>query len=191
MRDLAAWESVRDRERALIIALKRRRRLALGERCSILFENRATVLFQVQEMLRAERLARAEDVERELLTWNGLLPGPGELSATLFVEVKTAGLAPAEIAAALEPFRGIEREALFLALGETRLPARFENEPGAPRVAAVHYLRFRVPEAAARRLADPGCPSALQLELPGYRAERGIAPETRAELLSDLAAGAA
>jgi hypothetical protein len=183
---------VRDQERALIIALKRRRRLALGGRCSLLFENRATVLFQVQEMVRAERLLRAADVERELDAWNGLLPGDGELSATLFVEIPVAGLSAAEIAAALEPFRGIERDALFLDLGgDMRLPAVFDGEPAAPRVAAVRYLRFRVSVEASRRLADPAWPARLLLELPGYRAQRELPPETRAELLADLAAAPA
>ena len=75
------YEKVRDARRASVIELKRRRRVSVGRYLSLVFENRETVLFQIQEMCRAERIADDAKVQEELDVYNALLPGPGELSA--------------------------------------------------------------------------------------------------------------
>jgi len=85
--DLTAYEKERDARRAAVIALKRHRRLQLGDNLSLLFENRETVLYQVQEMVRTERIVQDERIQDELDAYNPLLPGDGELSATLFIEI--------------------------------------------------------------------------------------------------------
>jgi hypothetical protein len=190
--DLASYERERVRLREAVIALKRWRRVTLGPELSLLFENRLTVLFQVQEMLRAERLSEAAAVRAEIDTYNRLLPGPGELAATLFVEIAgVAQLTPAQARVAVERFRGLDRDALWLKIGPARLPAAFE-EVAAPeeRVAAVRYLRFAVPEAARRDLAHAERELALEVEHPACRCRAELAADVRAELLADLAADA-
>src|SRR5690242_11995154 len=84
---IGEYETIRDRFRGRVIEEKRRRRVVLGERMSAVFENRDTVLLQIQEMLRTERISSPSGIEHEIETYNELLPGPGQLSVTLFVEI--------------------------------------------------------------------------------------------------------
>jgi len=88
--DLRAYERQRDDVRQRVIALKRLRRVSIGPLVTLVFENRETVRFQVQEMARAERMRTDEQVLGELDVYNRLIPHPGELSATLFVELTDA-----------------------------------------------------------------------------------------------------
>src|SRR5690606_42078014 len=83
---LAAYEEVRPHFRAQVIAAKKLRRVMLGEHMTVLFENRDTVMLQVQEMLRTERITRPAAIQHELDTYNELLPGPDTLSATAMIE---------------------------------------------------------------------------------------------------------
>src|ERR1700681_3124020 len=85
--DLRAYERRRDGYRRHVIELKRRRRVALGPIVSLLFENRETMRSQILEMARAERMASDDQIQNELDVYNALIPEPGELSATLFIEL--------------------------------------------------------------------------------------------------------
>ena len=85
--DHRAYERERDEFRARIIAMKKRRRIALGDLLTIVFENTDTMRFQVQEMARAERMLTDEADRDEVATYNELIPDDGELSGTLFVEL--------------------------------------------------------------------------------------------------------
>src|SRR6266567_1563348 len=87
--DGRAYERERDEIRASIIAMKRRRRVALGELVTVVFENTETMRWQVMEMARAERMLHDEQIAREVATYNELVPDDGELSATLFLELKS------------------------------------------------------------------------------------------------------
>jgi len=187
--ELATYERARLRLREQVIALKRRRRVTLGPEISLLFENRATVLFQIQELLRAERLVDPAAVRAEIDSYNRLLPGPGELAATLFVEIAdVAHMTPAQARSAVERYRGIDRDALWLHIGGARLPAVFEDA-AAPeqRVAAVRYPRFLVPEAVGQALGDERQEACVELDHPACHARVRLAPEARAELMADLA----
>jgi len=103
--DLRAYEREREALRARIIELKRARRVPVGPVVTAVFENRETIRFQVQEMVRAERMLTDEAVQAELDTYNPLIPGPGQLSATLFVELTTK----AELEEWLPKLVGVER----------------------------------------------------------------------------------
>ena len=87
---LDAYDALRGAYRDAIIAHKRERRLAIGENVTLLFEDRETLRFQVQEMLWVERIADPDKIQHELDVYNELMPGEGELSATLFVEITDA-----------------------------------------------------------------------------------------------------
>src|SRR5580700_11513070 len=84
---LAEYEQIRDQFRSRIIAQKKRRRVQLGPKASAVFENRDTVLLQIQEMLRTERITRPGAVQHELDTYNELVPAEDEVSCTLMVEI--------------------------------------------------------------------------------------------------------
>ena len=85
--DLRAYERVRDDYRRKVMERKRLRRIPLGPVVTLVFECADTVRFQVQEMARAERISTDEGIQGELDVYNRLLPAPGELSATLFIEL--------------------------------------------------------------------------------------------------------
>ena len=90
--DHRAYERERPEFRATIIDLKKRRRIALGELITIVFENTDTMRFQVQEMARAERMLTDVAIASEVDTYNELIPGEGELSGTLFIELTNDAL---------------------------------------------------------------------------------------------------
>ncbi len=85
--DLREYEREREDFRAEVIALKKKRRIAVGPFVTVLFENRQTIRFQIQEMARVERLISDEAIEGELRAYNPLIPEPGELAATVFLEL--------------------------------------------------------------------------------------------------------
>ena len=85
--NLYDYEKVREARRAAVIALKAERRVTVGRYLSFVFENRETVWFQIQEMIRAERLVDEAKIAEEIEVYNTLLPRPGELAATMFIEI--------------------------------------------------------------------------------------------------------
>lgn len=132
------YEILRPRLRPLIIAEKERRRLAVGEHLTFLFENGQTVWYQVEEMVRSERISAEDAIRHEIDTYNELLPRPGELTATMLVEYADE----AERNVALRALVGLERH-LWIRIGERREPARFDHRQIATdRVSAVQFVRF-------------------------------------------------
>jgi len=188
IRDIAQYERVREAERARIIEKKRPRRVGLGQNLTLLFENHETVLFQVQEMMRTERIVDESKIQDEIDTYNALIPGPGELSATLFIEIPgIARMSTEDMRAAVNRFQGIDEGHVRLEIGGHVLPARFESgHTREEKMAAVHYIRFVVPEAARSLLVDAAVAVRLVSTHPHHPAAADLAPETRAELLSDL-----
>jgi len=184
---LEAYARLRDEYRRAVIAYKRIRRMAVGEKVTLLFEDRETLRFQVQEMLLVERIADPQHVQHELDVYNELMPGESELSATLFVEITEAS----EIRPTLERLAGLDRT-LALVLGDEpdalRVAAEFDArqfEPG--RISAVQYLRFRLAPDARKRFADPRVRARLSALHPSYRREEEIPPAVRAALIASLA----
>ena len=180
---LPVYERVRDEFRREVIAAKQHRRVALGPVMTLIFENRLTVKFQVQEILRTERISSPEGIAEELVGFNDLLPGPGELSATLMIELRGAEEA---VAAELQRLTGFSRH-LHLELGFRRIPARFEEgRDDGRRISAVQYLRFPVGDAA-RALADLAQPAALVADHPSYSHRAPLSDDVRRSLAADLA----
>jgi hypothetical protein len=179
---LTRYSEVRDEARRRIIAVKRNRRIAVGDIVSLVFENFDTVLFQTQEMLFVERISDLDRVREELSVYNELLPRPGELSATLFVEITD----PSETVERLNLLVGID-ECVSLDVAGERFPATFE--PGRSRedkISAVQYVRFPISPEAARRLAAPGTPVEIAIDHPHYRARARLTEEQRSALAEDL-----
>ncbi len=181
------YEKVREERRRRVIALKEKRRVAVGPYLSFVFENRETLLFQIQEMCRAERIIDDAKVQEEIDVYGALLPEPGELSATLFIEISDQD----QIKPVLDRFRGIDTgRHVWLEMGRGGVMVSGEFEAGHSdeekgKLAAVHFVRFAFsPEAAsAFRASDVH----LVADHPAARARALLSDETKAELLTDLA----
>jgi len=184
------YEKVRDRMRSRVIDLKRVRRVPVGRHLSFVFENRDTVLFQIQEMCRAERITDDVKIRDELDVYNALLPNPGELSATLFIEITDKD----QIQAVLDRFLGIDTggidggPAVWIQVGKDfAVPGEFEaghSDEEKGKLSAVHFVRFRFPPEAVRAFRES--PVYLVLDHPAERARVELPAATKAELLSDL-----
>lgn len=178
----AIYATIRDDYRRRVIELKRARRVLVGDRVSLVFENRHTLTLQIEEMCRAEGLHRDEQIEAEIEVYNALMPTADSLAATLFIELP----ADADARVELGKLVGLD-EHVTLLVGEHRLPAAFE--PGRStddKISAVQYLRFPLPEPARAALADPATTIAIAIDHPNYT-HRADAPALRAALAGDYA----
>jgi hypothetical protein len=145
---LADYEAIRDRFRARVIDEKKSRRVKLGEHASCVFENRDTVLLQIQEMLRTERITREASVLHEIETYNELVPREHELSATIMIEIEDTETRERFLVDA----RGLER-AFALVVSGARCPGRVtEDRTHEERTTAVHYVKFDLAPEAERGL---------------------------------------
>jgi len=183
--NLYDYERVREARRRAVIALKRERRVAVGRYLSFVFENRETVWFQIQEMIRAERLIDEAKIAEEVAVYNTLLPRPGELAATMFIEIDE----PERIKPVLDALLGIDtRDYVRLHVGPHVVVGVFEaghSDEELGKLSAVHFVRFPLPPAA--RAAFAHAEIALVVEHPNERGRTVLSGGTRARLAEDLA----
>ena len=143
---VTTYDRVRPLLRPLCIAEKTRRRLAVGPHLTLMFENRQTVWYQIQEILRTERIFEEAAINAEVETYNELLPGPGELFATLLIEYAD----PAERDVELARLVGLERH-LWIVLDGRRVGARFDERQMSPdQISAVQFIAFPLGAQADR-----------------------------------------
>lgn len=182
--NLHEYEKVREERRRRVIALKAVRRVDVGRHLSFVFENRETVWFQIQEMCRAERIVDESKIAEEVEVYNALLPAPGELSATMMIEI-TEG---ARIQAVLDGLQGIDTGGhVHLEVGPHRVPGIFEaghSDEERGKISAVHFVRIPLPPAARRIFRQAQV--ALVVEHPNERARTVLTPATQASLARDL-----
>ena len=180
---LEQWQKVRPVLRPLFIHEKERRRLAVGSHLSFLFENTATLWYQVEEMIRSEQLKDDAAIQHEIDTYNELIPARGEISATLLIEFVEAK----ERDAALRRLVGLEKH-LSLKLGDRKVPLIFdERQMSSERVSSVQFVRFEVgmePDAFLS-LAMEG-KVAIQADHPNLGAEGRIGGDLARSLAEDL-----
>lgn len=176
------YEGFRDDFRKRIIALKKHRRVAVGDRVTLVFENRHTLLFQIEEMLRAEGILEKSKIQEEIEVYNALMPGSDSLSATLFIEVPPGADARAE----LDRLVGLD-EHVVLHVGEHPVRASFEEgRSTADRISAVQYTRYPLDEATRQALRTEGTRLAIEIDHPQYQHRTECSEETRASLAADL-----
>ncbi|HYS79451.1 MAG TPA: DUF3501 family protein [Anaeromyxobacteraceae bacterium] len=171
---LEEYDAQRPAVRARVMEQKRVRRIHVGP-LTFLFENADTVRYQVQEMVRAERLYRDAEIQHEVDTYNELLGGEGELGCSLLIELTD----PVERDVKLRAWRALPGH-LYAELADgSRVRARFDDrQVGDDRLSSVQYLRFPVGAEA---------PIALGCDLPELTLESPLEPEQRAALAADLA----
>lgn len=179
---LKEYEEIRPRFRERIIAHKRVRRVLIGPEMTLLFEDHDTVLSQVQEMLRAERITLPTAVAEELAVYNDLVPEDGGLAATLMIEIEDPEVRERK----RREYVGLD-DALTLELGDVSVRGsfdalgRFED-----RTAAVRFVNFALPPDGRARLLDAATTVTLKVQHPKYAASVTLSDEIRRSLAIDL-----
>jgi hypothetical protein len=182
---LEAYARQRDAYRARVIAHKRLRTVHAGDAVTLMFEDEQTIRYQVQEMLRIERIFEDAGIRGELQAYNPLIPDGGNWKATMLIEYPD----PEERRRRLAALKGIAARTFVQADGCARVYAiadedlERENEE---KTSAVHFLRFEL-DPGTRRALNQGAGLSVGVDHPNYRASVGIAPEVRSCLAGDLA----
>jgi len=182
---LEEYHQIRPAFRAKVIAVKKMRTMALGAHASLHFENELTMRYQVQEMVRLERMYEPEKIQEELDVYNPLIPDGANWKATLMIEYPD----PEERKQALAQLKGFEK-AVWVQVGGLAKIHPIANEDldreTEVKTSAVHFLRFELtPEMVAA--AQTGAPIRAGVDHPAYRAEVLLSRETAESLVSDLA----
>jgi hypothetical protein len=179
----ALYGPIRDDFRKRVIELKRPRRVVIGDRVALVFENRHTLTLQIEEMCRAENLTRDDQIEAEIEVYNELMPTESSLSATLFVELPQ----DADPYVELKQLVGLD-EHVVMHVGPHAIRAAFE--PGRStedKISAVQYIRFPLGPEARAALLQQGTPIAIEIDHPNYRYRVACSDELRASLAGDYA----
>ena len=182
---LEAYARERPSFRAKVIEHKKQRTVALGEHVTLLFEDELLVRYQIQEMLRIERIFEEEGIRHELETYSPLVPDGANWKATMFVEFPDVE----ERRRMLERLKGIERRTWVQVEGLERIYAIADEDlerENAEKTSAVHFLRFELPPAFRERVRS-GAPLMLGVDHPHYQATCEASAEQRASLAQDLA----
>jgi len=174
--DYQTYEGDRQATRAHVMNVKRPRRVHLGEYLTFLFENRETLAYQVQEIVRAERIVRESAIADEIETYNSMLGDPGELGCALLIEIAEAD----QRKLLLQRWVGLE-STLFVRLADgTKVHATYDpSQVGDDRLSAVQYLRFAVGSEV---------PVSVGTDFPELAGEVELTQEQRDALAADLAA---
>lgn len=173
--DYVTWTEQRALELPKILEIKRRRRVHLGTELTFLFENTDTVRYQVQEMVRVERLVREADIQHELQTYNELLGGTGELICTLLIEIEDR----ADRAKKLVAWRDLPPHLYVLLADGRQVFAEFDpRQRDEERLSSVQFLRFKT---------GGQVPVAIGSALPALELEAKLDAEQRQALAEDLA----
>jgi len=183
---LEAYARERASFRAKVIEHKKHRSVALGEHLTLLFEDELTIRYQVQEMLRIERIFEEDGIRHELDAYNPLVPDGANWKATMLIEYPDAE----ERRQMLARLKGIENRVWVKIGGDERIYAiadedlERENEE---KTSSVHFLRFELGPTAGARLRE-GAVLAMGVDHPAYQSALDpVPPETRAALTRDLA----
>ena len=172
--DYVTYQEKRDALRDEVMAAKAVRRVHIGEYLTLLFENHLTMKYQIQEMVRVERMVKEADIQHEIDTYNEVLGGDGEFGCVLLIEIDD----PAVRSVKLKEWWALPEKMYLLLEDGTRIRATFdERQRGDDQVSSVQYMKF-----------DTGgrVPVAVGVDLPTLQAEAVLTTDQRTALESDL-----
>ena len=181
---LEAYARERHAFRARVIEHKKQRSVHLGAHVTLLFEDELTIRYQIQEMLRIERIFEEAGIRGELDVYNPLVPEGSNLKATMMIEYPDAAERQRELAR----LKGVEDRVWVQAAGCARVYAiadedlKRENDE---KTSAVHFLRFEL-DAQMRKVLRDGAGLTMGVDHPQYQASVEVAAEIRAALVADL-----
>ena len=180
----ADYETQRPAFQREVIGLKKRRRIEVGPLVTLIFENRETLRFQIQEMIRAERIFEPAKIQEELDVYNALLPCHGELSATLMIEITDDD----RIKSILDTLQGIDQpDTLCICVENEAVFAKFEaGHSKEDKISAVHFIRFSIPKAVTIMLQSHKANVDIKITHENYIAEAHVPDPMQKEWLKDL-----
>ena len=181
IKNIADYELERKTWRPSVMALKDRRRVRVGQHLTFLFENRDTVRYQIQEMMRIERIVEPEAIRHEVDTYNELIPGPCELSATLLIEYDS----PEERDVALRDLVGLEEHVRIEVGDQPQTKGRFDTRQIATdRLSSVQYVKFPLTPEQRARWRDG---ARIVIDHPKYPAAQALSFDQLQEMARDFA----
>ncbi len=172
--DYQTYNEQRDEIRSRVMKIKEDRRIHVAGYLMFLFENRETMRYQVQEMMRAEQIVKEENILQEINTYNEVLGDDGELGCSLLIEITDAEARPA----LLREWIGLPEHLYVLLEDGTKVHASYDpRQVGEDRLSSVQYLKFKVGD---------GKPVAVGSDFPGLSDETPLTDSQQAALLADL-----
>ena len=182
--DIIEYEKNRTSYRKNIISYKKYRRISLGPNVTLVFENKKTLTFQIQEIMRAERLVHESQIQNEIDVYSSIMPMENELSATLFLEITEEE----KIRPILDSFIGLSfGETIFFEVGDEKIPAVFESgREKEDNISSVHYIKFNFNDENKTKFMDSNVKANLVIDFKDYNHSVEIVNETRDSLKNDL-----
>jgi len=184
MLNIIEYEKVRSDYRKDIIDYKKHRRIKIGPNLAIVFENERTLSFQIQEIMRAERIVHNEKIQEEIDIYNSIMPPMNGLSATLFIEVTQED----QIKPVLNQFIGLTTgQTIFLDFDGEKVFAQFEQgREEEDKISSVHYLQFKLESGQAEKLADQNSKLKIGIEYNKYKYLVDLTNHTKESLYEDV-----
>ena len=182
--NIIEYEKVRHTYRQDIIAYKKNRRISLGPNVMLTFENEKTLTFQIQEIMRAERLVHDEQIQEEVDVYNTIMPPENGLSATLFIEV----VEEAKIRPVLNKFIGLtDRQSLYLDINGEKIYAEFEQgREEENKISSVHYVQFQFSSEQKNNFTDSESKIKLGIDYKDYKYTETVPEGLQRALCEDL-----
>ena len=182
--NIIEYEKVRHTYRQDIIAYKKHRRISLGPNVMLTFENEKTLTFQIQEIMRAERLVHDEQIQEEVDVYNTIMPPENGLSATLFIEV----VEEAKIRPVLNKFIGLtDRQSLYLDINGEKIYAEFEQgREEENKISSVHYVQFQFSSEQKNNFTDSESKTKLGIDYKDYKYTVPVPDGLQRSLCDDL-----
>ena len=182
--NILEYEKVRNEYRSELMDYKKNRRISLGPNITITFENRKTMKFQIQEMIRAERMVHDRQIQEEIDVYNSLLPLENGLSATLFIEITDK----TKIRPVLNQFIGLTNgETIFFEIGDQKVLAEFETgREESDKISSVHYIQFNFDPKLQTDFIGHSKNVKLVIDYNDYAYEALLNSEMRQSLSEDL-----
>jgi len=182
--NIIEYEKVRHTYRQDIIAYKKNRRISLGPNVMLTFENEKTLTFQIQEIMRAERLVHDEQIQEEVDVYNTIMPPENGLSATLFIEI----VEEAKIRPVLNKFIGLtDRQSLYLDINGEKIYAEFEQgREEENKISSVHYVQFLFSSEQKNNFTDSESETKLGIDYKDYKYTETVPDGLQRSLCEDL-----
>ena len=182
--NIIEYEKVRHTYRQDIIAYKKNRRISLGPNVMLTFENEKTLTFQIQEIMRAERLVHDEQIQEEVDVYNTIMPPENGLSATLFIEV----VEEEKIRPVLNKFIGLtDHQTLYLDINGEKVYAEFEQgREEENKISSVHYVQFLFSNEQKNNFTDSESETKLGIDYKDYKYTETVPDGLQRSLCEDL-----